>query len=158
MKRKTIFLTGVGSVLTKEAEDKLFKESENAIPRCDSGLSREQYQDLGIPEDKIPQSLKDKERALEFGEEELETEEVFSTVVIPIDQMKLWIQDDGEDTYTTVFLEGGMTVTVLEDAVEIDNYIDFVNRNWFEKVKDSVLFFFRQKFRSKKNDIILELE
>jgi hypothetical protein len=157
MSRKTIFLTGVGSVLTKEAEDKLFKE-DVGIPRCDQGLTREQYQDLGIPEEKIPQSLKDKEKALEFGEEELETEEVFSTVVLPIDQMKLWIQDDGEDTYTTIFLKGGITVTVLEDAIEIDNYIDYVNRGWFEKLKDSVSFFFREIFRSKKNDITLKVE
>ena len=159
MKRKTIILTGVGSVLTKEAEDKLFKE-DIGIPRCDSGLTREQYQDLGIAEDKIPQSLKDKERALEFGEEELETEEVFSTVVIPIDQMKLWIQDDGFDSYTTIFLEGGITVTVTEYAIEIDDLLDFINRSWFERVRDSVLFFFRQikwKLQNKKKVDLQEI-
>lgn len=133
-KRTRLILTGVGSVVV-DKEDK-----SDGIPRCNNGHSREFYQDLGLPEEKIPQEIKDKEKA-QYNEE-LELEEVYSDIIVFYDQIKLIVEDD--EGYTTIFLEDGLMVEVLETAIEIDNYMDYIQMNWFEKLKLSFLSFWRK--------------
>lgn len=147
-KRIRLNLTGVGSVIVDQE-----KETTKIIPRCDNGLTIEQYEDLNIPYDKIPQELKDRKKV--FDDEELETEEVYSDIIIFYDQIKLVIQDD--EGYTTIFLEDGLMVEVLETALEIDNYMDYIQMNWFEKLKLSFLSFWRKiKWRMSKENKQLE--
>ena len=147
MTRKTITLTGVGNVLTKEAEEKLFNKS-NSPPTCDNGRTREFYEDLGLSVEDIPQSLKDKELAYD-EEEDLEVEEVFSDVIVFIDEIALIVQDDPLDeddkVYTQIFLKNNLKTSVAESAIEIIDLIDFINRNWFERVRDNIRYFFSRK-------------
>ena len=142
-KRTKLILTGVGSVVV-DKEDK-----SDGIPRCNNGFTREFYEDLGLVEDKIPQEIKDKEKAQD--NEELELEEVYSDIIVFYDQIKLIVEDD--EGYTTIFLEDGLMVEVLETALEIYNYMDYIQMNWFEKLKLSFLSFWRKiKWRMSKEN------
>lgn len=122
-KRIRLNLTGVGSVVVDK------ENKSDGIPRCNNGFTREFYEDLGLVEDKIPQEIKDKEKAQD--DEEIEVEEVYSDVIIFYDQIKLIIEDD--EGYTTIFLEDGLMVEVVETALEIDSYIDYIQMSWIEK-------------------------
>lgn len=145
--RIRLILTGVGSVVV-DKEDK-----SDGIPRCDNGLTMEQYEDLNIPYNKIPQELKDRKKVFDNIEEDVE--EVYSDIIVFYDQIKLVIQDD--EGYTTIFLEDGLMVEVLETALEIDNYMDYIQMNWFEKLKLSFLSFWRKiKWRMSKENKQLE--
>ena len=132
--RLRLHLTGVGSVVV-DKEDK-----SDGIPRCNNGHTREFYEDLGLSEDKIPQEIKDKEKSQD--DEELEVEEVYSDIVIFYDQIKLIVEDD--EGYTVIFLEDGLTVEVLETALEIDSYIDYIQMSWLEKQGQYLLAFWRK--------------
>ena len=133
--RLRLHLTGVGSVIVDRE-----KEVTSTIPRCDNGLTMEQYEDLNIPYNKIPQELKDRKKAQD--DEELEVEEVYSDIVIFYDQIKLIVEDD--EGYTVIFLEDGLTVEVLETALEIDSYIDYIQMSWLEKQGQYLLAFWRK--------------
>jgi len=123
-KRIRLNLTGVGDVLIDQE-----KEPIDTVPRCDNGLTMEQYEDLDIPYDKIPQELKDRKKALDNIEEEVE--EVYSDIIVYEDQIKAVIEDD--EGYTTIFLKDGLLLTVLESALDIDSYLDYVQLSWIEK-------------------------
>jgi hypothetical protein len=122
MIRKTITVLGVGSILTKEAEEKLFNE-EFEEPTCSNGHTREFYQDLGVREEDMPESLLENERR--FDEEDLETEEIFSKVVIFTDEISFYlefkIEEEGKETknYTKFFMKSNMIITVAETIEQI---------------------------------------
>lgn len=122
-KRIRLNLTGVGSVVIDK------EKKSDGIPRCNNGQTREFYEDLGLPEDKIPQEIKDKEKLQ--NDDEFETEEVYSDVIVFYDQIKLIVEDD--ENYTTIFLEDGLMVEVLETALEIDTYLDYIQMSWLDK-------------------------
>jgi len=140
MKRIRLSLTGIAEVVTEAAEKKLEKEDSYQVPTCDNGLTEEQYQDLGIP---LPDSLVQKLKKLEYGVEleDEDFEQVTSDIVVYEDQIKVMVTDD---EFTTIFLQDGLTITVLETSEEIDFYLDFLTRTWFEKLRDSVSLFFRR--------------
>ena len=123
MTRKTITLVGVGSVLTKEAEEKLFNE-EFEEPTCSNGHTREFYQDLGVREEDMPESLLENERRLD-EEEDLETEEVFSKAVIFTDEIAFYlefkVEEEGKETkdYTKIFMKNNMIITVAETIEQV---------------------------------------
>ena len=123
-KRIRLNLTGVGEVVINESN-----RNDYGIPKCNNGHSREFYEDLGLSEDKIPQEIKDKEKALDNIEEEVE--EVYSDIIVYEDQIKAVIEDD--EGYTTIFLKDGLLLTVLESALDIDSYLDYVQLSWIEK-------------------------
>jgi len=139
MKRIRLSLTGVGEVLKESAEKKLEKES--SIPRCDSGHTREFYEDLNIPENKIPKELIEREKNQDVELEDDDFEMVTSDIIVYEDQIKFMVTDD---EFTTIFLNDGLNLTVLETSEEIDYYIDFMERTWFDKLKDSISFFIRR--------------
>ncbi len=151
MKRIRINLTGVGNVIVEPQGNK----KEDSVPRCNNGLTMEQYVDLNIPYDKIPQELKDREKALDNEYEEIEVEEVYSDVIVYEDEIKAIIENNDDDGYTTIFLRDGLLITVLESALEIDSYLDFVHMSWWDKKMIVFKSFFRRK-RNKKVDIVLE--
>lgn len=140
MKRIRLSLTGIGEVLTEAAEKRLEKGDSYQTPTCSNGKTVEFYEDIGIP---IPSELIDKLKKQEKGTE-LEDEDfemVTSDILVYEDQIKLLVTDD---EFTTIFLNDGLTITVLETTEEIDFYLDFLHRTWFEKLKDSVYLFFRR--------------
>jgi hypothetical protein len=140
MKKTKLHLTGIGKDLKESAKKKL--EKSDGIPRCDSGLTREQYEDLNIPEDKIPQELKDREKEVELDDEE-DFEEIYSLVSIYAEDILLMVTDDLE---TTIFLrDSDLTISVVETADEIDAYIEYLNLSWFERLKISVSKLFSRK-------------
>jgi len=145
MKRIRINLTGVGNIVIDQNNRK-----EDGIPRCDNGHDRTFYEDLGLPENKIPQELKDREKALDDEFEDVEVEEVYSDVVVYEDQIKCVIENSDDEGYTTVFLKGGMLITVLESALEIDSYLDYVHMSWWDKQK-MVFKSFLRRMRWKKS-------
>lgn len=137
MKRIRLSLTGIGEVLKESAEKKL--ENENSIPRCDAGHTREFYEDLNVPEHKFPKELLEREKGTELQDDDFEA--VTSDILLYEDQIKVMVTDD---EFTTIFLNDGLTITVLETVEEIDFYLDFIHRSWVKKIKDSVYFFFRR--------------
>jgi hypothetical protein len=140
MKRKRLFLTGVGDIIIE------MNKNSDGVPKCNSGHTREFYENLGLSEDKIPQEIKDKEKE---GENiKIKTEEVFSDIIIYEDDIKLIVEED--DGYTTIFLKGGMLVTVVESAFDIDNYIEMLTMGWFE----TEWMLLKEKFRRIKNRIM----
>lgn len=126
-KRVRITLTGVGEVVVEKNKDK-----QDGVPRCDNGYDREFYEELGVPENKIPQELKDREGVTSTEEDGL-VEEIYSEVVLFCDQIKCLVEDP--DGYTTIFLDDGLMITVTESALEIDSYLDYMEMSWFEKKK-----------------------
>ena len=124
MKRQRLLLTGLGAVLTEEAKKKLEDIEEDS-------LSAEQRENLGLP------ALKEQEAALE----DEDYEEVYSEVMVYVDQIQLM---SGDVDATVIFLKDGITVTVTETVEEIYNYIDYLERGWFERQKDSVFRFWWQ--------------
>ena len=130
MKRQRLLLTGLGAVLTEEAKKKLEDIEEDS-------LSAEQRENLGLP------ALKEQEVALE----DEDYEDVYSEVMVYVDQIQLM---SGDVDATVIFLKDGITVTVTETVEEIYNYIDYLERGWFERQKDSLnRFWWRLKMRIK---------
>ncbi len=139
MKRNRIYLTGVGEVLKKEAEKKLENLDTESEPKCENGHTAEFYDSLGmdLPEDLI-KKLKVKKGDLDIELDNDDFEEVYSDIVIYEDDIKLFITDaEG----TTVFLQEGMSVSVIETAAEIDEYLDYINRPVLVKILDSIKYF-----------------
>ena len=122
MKRQRLLLTGLGAVLTEEAKKKLEDIEEDS-------LSAEQRENLGLP------ALKEQEVALE------DYEDVYSEVMVYVDQIQLM---SGDVDATVIFLKDGITVTVTETVEEIYNYIDYLERGWLERQKNSVFRFWWQ--------------
>ena len=55
MKRIRLKLTGLGEVLTKDAQEKLDNMDDDILePTCEDGRTVQEYLDLGFPQDKIP--------------------------------------------------------------------------------------------------------
>ena len=130
MKRQRLLLTGLGAVLTEEAKKKLEDIEEDS-------LSAEQRENLGLP------ALKEQEVALE----DEDYEDVHSEVMVYVDQIQLM---SGDVDATIIFLKDGITVTVTESVDEIYSYIDYLERGWFERQKDSLnRFWWRLKMRIK---------
>ena len=128
MKRQKLLLTGLGAVLTEEAKKKLEEVEEDS-------LSAEQRENLGLP------ALKEQEVALE----DEDYEDVYSEVMVYVDQIQLM---SGDVDATVIFLKDGITVTVTESVDEIYSYIDYLERGWFERQKDSLnRFWWRLKMR-----------
>lgn len=142
MKKIKLHLTGVGSVLTEAAEKKLETGEDYQVPTCKNGLTEEQYIDLGVklPEDLI-KKIKQQEKGIELEDQDFE--EVYSDVSIYAEDILLMVSDED---LTTIFLrDSDIRLTVLETVDEIDDYIDYENRNWLEKIRDYFLFFFRRE-------------
>jgi hypothetical protein len=130
MKRQKLLLTGLGAVLTEEAKKKLEEVEEDS-------LSAEQRESLGLP------ALKEQEVALE----DEDYEDVYSEVLVYVDQIQLM---SGDVDATIIFLKDGITVTVTESVDEIYSYIDYLERGWFKRQKDSLnRFWWRLKMRIK---------
>jgi len=133
MKRKRLYLTGFGEVLKESAEKKL-ENNEYSVPRCDSGHTREFYEDLNIPEDRIPKELKERE-SQQGGVVKLEDddfEEIYTEIMVYLDEIRLVVTDRG---LTTVFLKDDLTITVTETCDEIDSYIDYLEMTKWEHLK-----------------------
>ena len=139
-KRTRLNLTGVGEVISEQKDKK-----SSGIPKCDNGLTMEQYEDLNIPYDKIPQELKDREEALNKEDEDLDVEEVYSDVIVYEDEIRLIVEDD--EGYTTIFLSEGLLITVLESALEIDAYLDYIHKSWVDKKLQLTKVYFINLFR-----------
>jgi hypothetical protein len=141
MKRVRLHLTGIAEVITEAAEKKLEKADNYQIPVCSNGKNANFYDDIGIP---LPldlvEKLKNQDKGIELNSEDFE--EAYSDISIFDDDILFKVTDlEG----TVLFVKGGYTLTVLETVDEIDSYIDYMSRNWLEKIRDYVLFFFCRK-------------
>lgn len=146
MKRRRLNFTGVGEVLKKEAEERLQSEDvDYGEPKCDNGYTVEFYNDLNVD---LPQELKDRLKSREKGIEleDDDFEETYSDVMVYEDEIKFYVTDING---TTIFLNDDISLSVLETVDDIDDYLDFINRNWLEKIRDYVIIFFRKKFKKK---------
>lgn len=154
MKRIKLHLTGIAEVITEAAEKKLEKADDYQVPTCKNGLTEEQYIDLGVklPEDLV-KKLKNQDKGIELNSEDFEEE--YSDISIYDDEILFKVTDsDG----TVLFVKGGYTLQVLETVDDIDSYIDYMSRNWLEKIRDYVLFFFRRKNKEQQTEIEFRLE
>lgn len=140
MTRKRILLTGVGEILTESAEKKLEQKDSYQIPTCDNGNTAEWYENIGIPlPPELAKKLKEQDKGIELEEEDYE--EVHSEIMVWVDQIKLIVTDR---ELTTIFLEGDLTVTVLETVDEIDNYLDYLEMSWRNKIEARCGIFIRK--------------
>lgn len=143
-KRLRLNLTGIGEILTESAEKKIEQAEDNVLePTCENGKTLSWYEDMAI---KPPKDLENKIKEFEQGVklEDEDFEEVISDVIVYEDQIKLILEDSTTDT-TTLFLKDGLTVRVLESALEINSYIDYIQMSWIEKKISVLLSFFRRK-------------
>ena len=151
-KRIRLKLTGSGEALTKSAEKKLEAAEDNILePTCEDGRTLQEYIDLGFPQEKIPQDLKDRHKQFESGVklEDDDYEEVYSDVSLYEDEILFKVTTEDK---TTLFIKGGFTIDVLESCEEIDLYVDFHNLSWFEKKYLLFLNFFRRKEKLTENN------
>ncbi len=140
MKRIRLSLTGIGEVLTESAEKKLEQGESFKVPTCDNGQTADWYEDMAIPiPPELEKRLKEQNNGVELEDEDFE--QVTSDIVVYEDQIKVMVTDD---EFTTIFLQDGLTITVLETSEEIDFYLDFLTRTWWEKLRDSFSLFFRR--------------
>ena len=123
--RKLLKLTGVGEVLTKEAQEKLDKaENEEVLIfedlTCDSGRTREDYESLGmkVPKDLI-QKEKDFDKDIDLEDEDFETLEYPCRIFE--DEIVGYVESEDK---TTIFTRPGMTFSVKETAEQIDKLIE----------------------------------
>lgn len=122
--RLRLRLTGIGEILTKEAQEKLDSVSEGVSTiediTCDNGRTREQYESLGIG---VPEDLIEKEKAFKNGFEldDEDYEELEYPCRIYEDEIVGYIKSDEN---TIIFTKTGLTFTVKETVEEIDKLID----------------------------------
>lgn len=138
MKRKRLLLTGFGEIL-KESAEKRLENQENSVPRCDAGHTREFYEDLNVPENKFPKELLEREKASVVEDDDFE--EIYTEIMVYLDDIKLAVTDRG---LTTVFLNDDLTITVTETVDEIDNYIDWLEMTKWDKFKTDFNIFIRR--------------
>ena len=124
MKRIRLKLTGLGEVLTKDAQDKLDSMDDGILePTCEDGRTLQEYLDLGFPQDKIPKDLLEKQKKFEEGIE-LEDED-YELLEYPVrlyeDEIVGYVRS--EDV-TMMFTKTGLTFSVKETVEEIDELID----------------------------------
>ncbi len=123
MKRKLLKLTGIGEVLTKEAQDKLDSAQNTLVFEdltCSNGYKREWYESMNIP---IPDDLKEKEKEFELGVE-LEDED-YEILEYPCrifqDEIVGYVHSKDD---TIIFTKTGLTFTVKDKVEEIDQQIE----------------------------------
>ena len=130
-KRKRLYLTGVGEVLTESAEKKLEQGNSNREPTCSNGKNEEWYLDMGIP---IPKDLEEKlnqqDKVIKLEDDDFE--EIYTEIMVYLDEIRLVVTDRG---LTTVFLKDDLTITVTETSDEIDSYIDYLEMTKWEHLK-----------------------
>lgn len=149
MKRIKLRLTGVADVITEAAKKKLKSTDIYQVPTCKNGLTEEQYIDLGVklPEDLIAK-IKQQEEGIPL--EDGDFEETYSAISIFDDKILFKVANLGE---TVLFVKGGYTLTVLETIDDIDDFVEYMSRNWLEKIKDYFLFIFHRKINNKYKQI-----
>lgn len=124
MIRNRLKLTGLGEVLTKDAQDKLDNMDDGILePTCEYGRTVQEYIDLGFPQDKIPKNLLEKQKAfeegIELGEEDCEMLEY--PVRLYEDEIVGYVRSE---EITRIFTKTGLTFSVKETVEEIDELID----------------------------------
>lgn len=120
---KLLKLTGVGEVLKEEVKE------QDGVPRCDNGKTREFYEDLGVPEERIPQELKEREQDINIFDDDDSYEEVYSKVGVYYKDILLMIKGDKT---TTIFIRNSdLTLSVKETIEDIET----LSLNWFGRLK-----------------------
>jgi len=143
MRKKRIYLTGVSEVLKEEVKQK--QKVVEGVPRCDNGHTREFYEEMNVPEERIPQELKDKEVA-EDVDDESDYEEVYSKVSLYEEDILLMISSEKD---TVVFLkDSDLSISVVETVEEIEDIIKELNMNWLNRVGKYLI----SKITNKKDD------
>lgn len=129
---KRLYLTAI----VKEPNEKGQEIIDNAIKPKEGGLSKQWYieQNLTPPSD-IDDTPEIDENGLIFLEEQyLQT--INLDVTIPLKNIDSYAsaQEGGSIIYT----KANVFYHVAEEVDEIDFYIDFISRSWFQKIKDYI--------------------
>ena len=124
MKRIRLKLTGLGEVLTKDAQDKLDSMDDGILePTCEDGRTVQEYKDLGFPQYKIPKDLLEKQKAFEEGIE-LEGKD-YEMLEYPVrlyeDEIVGYVRSE---EITMIFTKTGLTFPVKETVEEVDELIN----------------------------------
>lgn len=132
MKQKILYLTGIAERPNQKGQEKLQKAIDTELPKID-------YEALGLraPKGEIE---RDEQGNILLDDDEFEYVEVECSISL---NQYLGCVDDlefGSRVYTT----SGIAFRVLESCDEVTSYIEFISRNLFERLRDSVLFFFRR--------------
>lgn len=132
-------LTGFGEILKESAEKKLEQGNSSKTPTCDNGKTAEWYEDMALP---IPRELEERldkqDGVIQLEDEDFE--EIYTEIMVYSEDIKLAVTDRG---LTTVFLKDDLTITVIETAEEIDDYLSYLEMNWFDRLRVDFSLFIR---------------
>lgn len=155
-KRKHLFLTCVSTVANEKGEERVNKALSSDVKRDENGLTREQYEDLGIP---VPRELLDSSSEIdEDGMIELKEDEIdylFDDIILELSEFACAIDNQLTGT-TTVYTKSNLSLTVEETTDEIFSQIYLLNQSWFDKCWESLKFRAKRIFKKKEKDLILE--
>ena len=147
-KKKLVFLTEVITILSEKGEEKLAKATSKKPDEDSSGMPYEWYIEnnlrppIGLEpsEDEIDSDgmmiLKEGEFTYDFLNRFFDVSDFFTAV-------------EGDEFGTVITFLNGREYLVDEDILEVYERIRYAQRDWFERLKDSVLVFFA-KFKNKK--------
>jgi hypothetical protein len=155
MKKIKLHLTGCGTVLTEAAEKKLETGEDYQIPTCSNGKTSEFYDDIGIPlPEDLVEKLKKQDKGVELEDQDFE--EIYSDVSIYAEDIILMVEDEG---LTTLFVRNSdLKVTVLETVNQIDEYIEYMSLNSFQKAWMGLKISVFNLFLRKNKNITIEIE
>ena len=134
MKRKLLKLTGIGEMLTEEAQQRAEKIEPTTFQdiECENGRTREEYENLGI---RVPKDLIAKEKA--FNAEDMFEDEDYEQVASPctlfLDELVGYVASSEGDT--VIFTREKYTFNVLETVQEIDMQIEYLQMSFLQKLQ-----------------------
>lgn len=145
---KLLYLTMYRRVLNEEAQKRLddYEDEDYIEVRDEHGRTSEWYEEAGIP---IPPDLlrreKEMNKGLEF--EDADYDDVYAECAIRPEEITMFTGTADGDS--VVYLKNGTYVNVEEDTDEIGAQLWWLNRNWWEKLKEQVTII-KNKFKTNK--------
>lgn len=133
---KLLKLTAVSTLLRKEAEDKINKATRSPkVLKDEDGRTAEWYMDLGM---RVPEHLENDEHEedvfIEFDDEDFE--DFHNYTVIPLKNFLFCT--DKEFSGSILYLEGNLEIEILQSSREVQQQIEYLNRNWIQKLIDKL--------------------
>lgn len=138
---KKMYLSCVMQVVNEEGEALIDRATK---PKEKNGLTREWFeeQNLKVPEDLEDDEIeRDEDGRIILDDKHLSYDSL--AIAIPIKNIESYVEHS--DMGTLINMKSGMLYHVYEEFEEVDEYHDFLNRNFWEVTRDSIKYLFRRK-------------
>lgn len=153
-KPKQLFLTCISLVANEKGKEKVSNALSAGIKRDENGMTREQYEDLGIPVPKellVNSSEIDEDGMIDLEDDEIEY--VYDDVILELSDFSCAV-DSQKSEFTKVYTKSSIVLTVVETTDDIFDQIYLLKQNWFEKTYESIKWNLKRIF-NKKHDLEL---